>query len=112
MPSIPENYLFLLAGLALGLLFGWLLGRRSAGTIADPSFELPPAIPTTPQAESAAIKLVVNGNTVEVPPEAMADIQGFIQSGNKIEAIKCLREATGLNLAAAKSVVESLEKVI
>lgn len=110
MSSIPENYLFLLAGLALGLLFGWLLGRRSAQ--AGPSLEVVPVSPADPQAEGAAIKLVVNGNTVEVPTAAMSEIQGFIQSGQKIDAIKCLREATGLNLAAAKSVVESLEKVI
>ena len=111
MSSIPENYQFLLAGLALGLLFGWLLGRRSALNQAAPVFEAPSSI-QAPAEQGAAIKLVVNGNTVEVPTDAMADIQGLIQSGQKIDAIKRLRTATGLNLAAAKSVVESLEKVI
>ena len=105
---MSDEYLYLLAGLAVGLLLGWLLGRRSAG--AGPRLDdLPPLVQ---QAEGAGIKLVVNGNTVEVPTAAMADIQALIQSGRKIDAIKRLREATGLNLAAAKSVVESLEKVI
>ncbi len=111
MSSIPANYQFLLAGLALGLLFGWLLGRWSAGGQAAPSIEVPASNPAHAE-HGAAIKLVVNGNTVEVPSDAMADIQGFIQSNQKIEAIKRLRLATGLNLAAAKSVVESLEKLI
>lgn len=106
---MPKEYVFLLAGLAMGFLLGWLAGRRlSPETPVIPSVE--PVV--APQAEEAAIKLVVNGNTVEVPPTAMADIQGFIQSGQKIEAIKALREATGMNLAAAKSVIASLEKVI
>ncbi len=110
---MPKEYVFLLAGLAMGLLIGWLAGRRLPPQTADgPSFDMPPQPVVEQQAEGAAIKLVVNGNTLEIPPAVMADIQGFIQSGQKIEAIKALREATGLNLAAAKSVVASLEKVI
>lgn len=111
MSSIPETYQFLLIGLVFGFLSGWLLGRLTAGGQAAPVIEMPPSIPAHAE-PGAAIKLVINGNTVEVPADAMADIQGFIQSGQKIEAIKRLREATGLNLAAAKSVVESLVKVI
>lgn len=108
---MPQQYLFFLAGLAMGFLLGWLLGRRQSETIPTASsVEVsPPALQTR---EGAAIKLVVNGNTIEVPSEAMADIQGFIQTGQKIEAIKRLRDVTGMNLAAAKSVVASLEKVL
>jgi hypothetical protein len=104
---MPKEYLFFLAGLAMGLFFGWLADRRSTPAIS-PCVSVQPEIQ---KAEGAGIKLLVNGNTVEVTPAAMADIQGLIQSGKKIEAIKALRLATGLNLAAAKSVVESLEKV-
>ena len=97
----------------MGLLIGWLAGRRLPQVaVGPPGFEVPSPPVGGQQAEGAGIKLVVNGNTVEVPPAAMADIQGLIQSGQKIEAIKRLRTATGLNLAAAKSVVESLEKVM
>lgn len=106
---MPKEYLFLLAGLAMGFLLGWLAGRRLSPEMPNlPSVEPTPASAT----EGAAVKLVVNGNTVEVSPTAMANIQGLIQSGQKIDAIKALREATGLNLAAAKSVIESLEKVM
>ena len=110
---MPKEYLFLLAGLAMGCLLGWLAGRRLPPQAeAEPAVAAPPPPLVAPQAEEAAIKLVVNGNTVEIPPVAMAEIQGLIQSGEKAEAAKVLREATGMNQAAAKSVVASLEKVI
>lgn len=109
---MPKEYLFLLAGLAMGVLLGWLMGRRLT-PVPEPIPEAPPAEPPQAQAaEAPAIKLLVNGNTVEVPPGAMAEIQGFIQAGQKAEAIRVLREATGMNSAAAKSVVASLEKVM
>jgi large subunit ribosomal protein L7/L12 len=58
------------------------------------------------------VSLVVNGKTLDIGPATMAEIQSLIRAGNKIEAIKGLREASGLGLAEAKTVVESLEKVI
>jgi ribosomal protein L7/L12 len=107
---MPEQYLFFAAGVALGLLLGWLLGRRSSPTSSAQAVEAVSAAPV--ESGASGVKLVVNGNTVEVPTAAMTEIQGLIQSGQKIEAIKALRLATGLNLAAAKSVVASLEKVM
>ena len=107
---MPREYLFLLAGLAMGFLLGWLAGRRlppQVEAVAEPSA---PAVAAP--AEEAAIKLVVNGNSVEIPPAAMAEIQGLIRSGDKAGAVKALGAATGMNQAAAKSVVASLEKVL
>jgi len=110
---MPKEYQFLLAGLALGLLFGWLAGRRMSQAQAPlAEVETPPVAEPAAQAEGAGIKLVVNGNTVEVPPAAMAEVQAMIKEGQKTEAAKVLRDATGMNLAAAKSVVASLEKVL
>ena len=105
---MPKEYLFFLAGLAMGFLFGWLAGRRLPQAAAEPSAAEPSAPVVATPAEEAGIKLVVNGNTVEIPPAAMAEIQGLIRSGQKAEAVKVLREATGMNQAAAKSVVASL----
>lgn len=79
---------------------------------------MPPALELAGPAASAGdslppgISLVVNGRTVDVPAEAMAEIQALIRAKQKIEAIKALREATGMGLAEAKAVMESLEKVI
>ncbi len=107
--SVPKEYAFLLGGLAVGFLLGWWFGRsgsRDSGRLAEDLAE----VVQTPS--SAGVSLVVNGRTVEVDPSVMVEIQGLILQGNKIDAIKRLREASGLNLAGTRSVVESLEKVI
>lgn len=111
MPEIPVQYQFLLAGIALGLLFGWILGRRAGFKEASAQHEPQPQLPAQLE-KGAPIKVVVNGRTVEIPAKVMSDIQTFIQANHRIEAIKALRDATGLNLAAAKSVIASLEKII
>jgi hypothetical protein len=38
------------------------------------------------------------------------EAQGFFRAGNKIAAIKCLREKNGLDLKDAKDIVDSWEK--
>lgn len=45
--------------------------------------------------------ITINGRTIDVSPEVIA----HIQAGNKIEAIKALREATGMELVSAKQIV-------
>ncbi len=98
-----KEYLILLGG----LMAGFLLGRWSSG---QPSQDV--GIPRPPEPQAGSMNLLINGNNVQVDPVVMAEIQGLIAREKKLEAIKRLREATGLNLAAAKSVVESLEKVV
>ena len=43
-----------------------------------------------------------------ISPEALAAIRGELARGNKINAIKLMREATGLGLAEAKQAVEAM----
>ncbi|MFM8331684.1 MAG: ribosomal protein L7/L12 [Candidatus Methylumidiphilus sp.] len=107
--NIPDSYVYLLFGLVLGLPLGWVFGRQRR---ADSNAANPVAAPANHPPVQAGVSLVVNGHPVEVAPDVMEAIQALILSGEKIEAIKRLRAATGLNLAAAKSVVESLEKAI
>ncbi len=114
--NLPGGIVYLLVGLVLGMVLGWILGRqRSTSSIPQSSDNLAVLPSTNPHAtgsKSGSVSLVVNGKTVEVAPLVMEDVQALIVSGQKIEAIKRLRVASGLNLAAAKSVVESLAKVI
>jgi ribosomal protein L7/L12 len=56
-----------------------------------------------PQAE-ARIKGLVDG----MPATLRAEVQKQLQAGRKIEAIKHYREATGADLATAKSVVDRM----
>lgn len=44
-----------------------------------------------------------------LPPSALAAIRAALAAGNKIEAVKLMREATGLGLAESKAAVERLE---
>src|SRR3954469_10523698 len=46
----------------------------------------------------------------QVPEADAAKIREFVFAGRKIQAIKLLREASGLGLKEAKDVVEALEK--
>lgn len=119
MFGMPSSYAFLLAGMALGLLVGFFAGRwscarhasdRSPGAAAQP--EQGVAETVGPAAVPAGISLVVNGRTIDVPGPAMAEIQTLIRAKKKAEAIKALRETSGLGPAEAKAVMESLEQVI
>lgn len=47
---------------------------------------------------------------LSMPPEVLAQIRLAIREGNKIEAIKILRAATGLSLADAKDAIERIER--
>jgi ribosomal protein L7/L12 len=51
----------------------------------------------------------VLGNT-SIPPEKMAEIKQFLQSNQKIEAIKVFRQVTHSGLKEAKDEVESMER--
>ncbi len=44
----------------------------------------------------------------QLPPKTLAAIRSEIARGNKINAIKLLREATGLNLMQSKNAVEAM----
>ncbi|NJN97033.1 MAG: hypothetical protein HC875_24520 [Anaerolineales bacterium] len=45
----------------------------------------------------------------EPAPAYIGQIRSLLQQGNKIEAIKIYREATGVGLAEAKAAVEAIE---
>lgn len=45
----------------------------------------------------------------EPTPAYIGQIKSLLQRGNKIEAIKIYREATGVGLAEAKAAVEAIE---
>lgn len=83
-------------------LFAFWLGRRSAGNRErdlsgpPPSFAMLRPSPSAGPAPAA------------LSPEALAAIRSELARGNKINAIKLMREATGLGLAEAKQAVEAM----
>ena len=81
---IPVVIVILVVG---GLVI--LLGRSRSGKVHDPLEDAGAALPT---------------RSAEIEAQARA----LLADGNKIEAIKLVREATGLGLKEAKDFVERL----
>ncbi|WP_394940458.1 hypothetical protein [Psychromicrobium sp. YIM B11713] len=45
---------------------------------------------------------------VQLPPQLIAQAQALVRSGHKIEAIKVIKQATGMDLATAKRFADNL----
>ncbi|MBV1690073.1 ribosomal protein L7/L12 [Novosphingobium sp. G106] len=93
---------------ALVALIGWSLfvfwlGRKSAGP-RDRDLSGPPPSFTMQRPLPSA-----RPGPATLSPEALAAIRGELARGNKINAIKLMREATGLGLAESKQAVEAME---
>ncbi|MGZ8218163.1 hypothetical protein [Methylomagnum sp.] len=121
--GIPKEYVFLVIGLLVGLLIGFWVGFRAGrfmGAVqhlkdlraAAGESGLSQAPQSSPPAALPGFSLVVNGDNVDISAEAMEEIQALMKSNRKIDAITILRDATGMGLAEAKAVMDSLEKVI
>lgn len=61
--------------------------------------------------EGGAVAAEIDGQELDLDPAILDEIRQLAASGRKIEAIKRLRDATGLDLAKAKDIVESLERM-
>jgi hypothetical protein len=84
--------LFLILGLALGLLLArYLRGQRAGRDLSAPS------------------RPMVRVGDERIDNE---EIRALIRADRKIEAVKLVRERTGLGLAEAKDAVEALERTM
>ena len=84
--------LFLILGLALGLLLArYLRGQRAGRDLSAPP------------------RPMVRVGDERIDNE---EIRALIRADRKIEAIKLVRERTGLDLAEAKDAVEALEQTM
>lgn len=88
--SIPHEVLILL-GVVAGVMLSRLL-RRSARGRLDPRPGASAARPIGPA------------------PEPDAEVQALARSGNKLEAIKRYRKATGLGLKESKDAIDRLDR--
>ena len=113
-----------LGGLLLGALLVFVLmrGRRSgksttsfdmalgSQTGLDPGKLVSSLRSSETLVGGAHIHLEYNGKAIDIPPELGDGVMNALRRGNKIEAIKLLRGASGLDLVDAKHFVETMEK--
>lgn len=93
MPQDLTGWLVVLAALALGFALGRAPGRSAAqrDTLLGP-----PAVQAQPGSRPT--------------PEVLAAVQAALASGHTIEAIRILRQATGMGLKEAKQAVERMPR--
>lgn len=66
--------------------------------------------PTIITQDGDAVAAEIDGQELDIDPAVLDEVRRMSEGGQKIEAIKRLCEATGLGLAEAKKVVESLDR--
>jgi hypothetical protein len=59
--------------------------------------------------DGGTVTAEIGGQELEIDAAVMDEVRRLTDSGQKIEAIKHLREATGLGLTEAKEIVDSLD---
>lgn len=61
--------------------------------------------------DGGTVTAEIEGQELEIDAAVLEEVRRLADSGQKIEAIKHLREATGLGLTEAKQIVDSLDQI-
>ncbi|MBL8710132.1 MAG: ribosomal protein L7/L12 [Rhodospirillaceae bacterium] len=111
LTGVEQKYGYLIIGLILGSVIGriWRGGKLAREVAArQGSAGGPTRIVRTDDA-AGSVKVLLNGQPLAVSAETMAEVRRRHAAGDKIGAIKHLREATRIGLAEAKELVETLD---
>jgi len=98
---------FIIIGLVI-LVAAVLLARMFGRRRVEPARRETPKMLTV---DGGAVAAEIDGQELDIDPDVLAGIGKLVAKGYRIEAIKLLREATGLGLAEATKIVESLERM-
>lgn len=113
-----EPFWMVLGGVAIGLVIAgvaaWLILRALGGRASVRAFDQPGAGTALQiqRSENTSLRVRIGGVDREIPPAQAGDIVAALRRGDKIGAIKQLREATGLGLKEAKDLAEALERTL
>ena len=81
-----------------------LFGRKPI----EPFSQQPPKL--IPK-QGGTVTAEIGGQELEIDAAVLDEVRRLTDSGQKIEAIKHLREATGIGLTEAKEIVDSLDLI-
>ena len=81
-----------------------LFGRKPI----EPFSRQPPKVITK---DGGTVAAEIAGQELDIDPAVLDEVRRLLAAGQKIEAIKHLRDATGLGLTEAKNLVDSLESL-
>ena len=85
-----------------------LLRRLFGHKPIEPFSRQPPKLITK---DGGTVTAELAGQELDIDPAVLDEVRRHLDTGRKIEAIKCLREATGLELTEAKDIVDSLDRI-
>lgn len=74
----------------------------------EPFSRQPPKLVTK---DGGTVIAEIEGQELDIDPAVLEEVRRLADAGQKIEAIKHLREATGLGLTEAKQIVDSLDQL-
>ena len=98
------KFIIIAAIVVIGVIF--VIRRLGRARVEPQAKRLAPPIISS---DSNAGTVELDGQDIQIDPATMARVRALLAGGEKIEAIKLLREATGLGLTEAKSLVDSLD---
>lgn len=102
--SIGSMIGFLIPLVLVVLAIGFVLGRRGRD---NRNLSGPPRTAARPRMAPASPRPAQNHGGGGLDPAARMEIEAALNANQKIEAIKLLREATGMGLKEAKDAVEN-----
>ncbi|MFN8524934.1 MAG: hypothetical protein U0821_17710 [Chloroflexota bacterium] len=101
-----------IGGALVGALAVLLFRFGRGGPLIQVAASTPPAwseSASTSPGQHSSLKITHNGATTELPPDTSAQISQLIRDKKNIDAIKLIRQHTGLQLKDAKDLADSLE---